>query len=36
MKSISAEGGGGGDRVFFPREGRETDYFYAGRGGRWL
>ena len=22
---------GGGHRVLFPREGRETDYFYAGR-----
>ena len=35
MKSISGEGRGG-HRVLFPREGRETDYFYAGRGGRWL
>ena len=35
MKSISAEGRGE-DRVLFPREGRETDYYYARRGGRWL
>ena len=35
MKSISTEGGVG-DRVLLPREGRETDYYYAGRGGRWL
>ena len=35
MKPISTEGGVG-DRVLLPREGRETDYYYAGRGGRWL
>ena len=35
MKSISTEGGVG-DRVLLLREGRETDYYYAGRGGRWL
>ena len=35
MKSFSTEGGVG-DRVLLPREGRETDYYYAGRGGRWL
>ena len=35
MKSISTEGGVGG-RMLLPREGRETNYYYAGRGGRWL
>ena len=35
MKSISTEGGVG-DRMLLLREGRETDYYYAGRGGRWL
>ena len=35
MKSISTEGGVGG-RVLLTREGRKKDYFYAGRGGRWL
>ena len=35
MKSISSEGGVGG-RVLLLREGCETDYYYAGRGGRWL
>ena len=35
MKSISTEGGVG-DRVLLHREGREKDYYYAGRGGRWL
>ena len=33
--TISTEGGVGG-RVLLPREGRETDYYYTGRGGRWL
>ena len=33
MKSISAKGGVGG-RVLLPREGREKDYYYAGRGER--
>ena len=35
MKSLSTEGGVG-DRVLLPRVGRETDYYNAGRGGRWL
>ena len=35
MKSISSEGGVGG-RVLLLREGCETDYYYKGRGGRWL
>ena len=35
MKSISTEGGVG-DRVLVLREGRKTDYYYAGRGRRWL
>ena len=33
--TISTEGGVG-DRVLLPRERRETDYYYAGRGGRWF
>ena len=32
---ISTEGGVGGS-VLLPRKGRETDYHYAGRSGRWL
>ena len=35
MKSVSIEGRVGG-RVLLLREGCETDYYYAGRGGRWL
>ena len=35
MKSISTEGGVG-DKVLLPREGREKDYYYAGKNGRWL
>ena len=35
MKSISTRGGVGG-RVLLLRERCETDYHYAGRGGRWL
>ena len=35
MKSLSTEGGVA-DRVLLPREGREMDYYYAGRGGKWL
>ena len=35
MKSISIEGEVGA-RVLLLREGCETDYYYAGRGGRWL
>ena len=35
MQSISAEGGVGG-RVLLLWEGLETEYYYAGRGGRWL
>ena len=35
MKSISTKGGVGGE-VLLLREGCETDYYYAGRGGRWL
>ena len=33
MKSISTEGGVG-DKVLLPREGREKDYYYAGKSGR--
>ena len=35
MKSISTKGGVGGG-VLLVREGCETDYYYAGSGGRWL
>ena len=35
MKSISTEGGVGG-RVLLLRDGCETDYSYAGKGGKWL
>ena len=35
MKSISTEGDVG-DRVLLPREGREKDYYCAGKSGRWL
>ena len=35
MKSISTEGGVEG-RVLSLRDGCETDYSYAGKGGRWL
>ena len=35
MKSISTKGGMGGE-VLLLREGCETDYYYAGRGGRRL
>ena len=33
--TIITEGGVGG-RVLLLREGCETDYYYAGKGGRWL
>ena len=35
MKSISIKGRAGGG-VLLLREGCETDYYYAERGGRWL
>ena len=35
MKSISTKGGVGGGVLLF-RERCETDYYYGGRGGRWL
>ena len=35
MKYISTKGGVGGG-VLLLREGCETDYYYAGRDGRWL
>ena len=35
MQSISTEGGVGGKELLV-REGCETDYYYARRGGKWL